>query len=161
MPGTLTRIAFALFAAAFLLPLTAVLGFKLLLLPMAFPTGWPDELSRQGMAVLYLLVFLGTVASAAVAWMLAIGWLRRGRDWFATQSRWLKLAALFAPASVLASAVRYYFTMVQLRATTDPTLMPEVYWENMQRLSWVMIAWSLTFLPPALMAAWPRREARA
>jgi hypothetical protein len=161
MRSTLAKIVFALFALAYLLPLTAALGFKFLMLPAAVPNGWPDETRQQVFTTLYFVVYLGCVGSLVAAWQVAVGWLSRGRQWFAAQSLWLKLAALFAPACVVAAAVNNFFAMAQQRATTDPTLMPAVYWENMQRLSWGLVAWSLLFLPPALIAAWPRREARA
>jgi hypothetical protein len=161
MRSTLAKIVFALFALAYLLPLTALLGFKFLMLPAAVPNGWPDETRQQVFTALYFVVYLGCVGSLVAAWQVVIGWLSRGRQWFAAQSRWLKLAALFAPACVVAAAVYSFFALAQQRATTDPTLMPAVYWENMERLSWGLLAWSLLFLPPALIAAWPRREARA
>jgi hypothetical protein len=160
MRSTLAKIVFALFALAYLLPLTALLGFKFLMLPAAVPNGWPDETRQQVFTTLYFVIYLGCVASAVAGWQIVIGWLSRGREWFAAQSRRLKLVALFAPACVLAAAVDYFFTVTQLKANTDPTLMPAVYWENMQRTSWGLVAWSLLFLPPALIAAWPRREAR-
>jgi hypothetical protein len=161
MSRPLAKVVFALCALIYLLPLTAVLGFKFILLPAAVPNGWPDGFSRQALLVLYFLVYLGCIASTGAAWQLAIGWLARGRGWFVAQPRWLKLAALFAPVCVVASAVKFYFAMHQSHATTDPTLMPAAYWENSLRLAWILVIWSLFFLPPALMATWPRREARA
>ena len=152
------KVTFALFAVAYLLPLTAGLGFKLLLLPAAVPNGWPDEAQQQVRTTLYLIAFLGCIASAVACWQVAIGWLSRGREWFAAQSRWLKLTALFAPACMVVGAVDYYRRMVELKASTDPTLMPAVYWENSFQTAWMVIAWSLLFLPPAAMALWPRHR---
>src|SRR5687768_18524095 len=97
MTGNAARIVFTLLALAYLVLLTGLLGFRILMLPTLMPQGWPGDPGKAQAPWAVLAFFGALVVSTCVAWYLVIGFVARGRDWLGRRAKWLKAAALFAP----------------------------------------------------------------
>ncbi|MFC0676928.1 hypothetical protein ACFFGH_03550 [Lysobacter korlensis] len=154
--GGVIRAAIVALCAVYLVPLTLVSAYLTLMLPAAFPLGWPGEARAQFNGGFLLALQAAFVGSVIVGWNLALGSLRGGWAWVRSRSRLLQLAGLFAPVYLIYLVAKSAYRAYHFVESGGAGEFTALYAAQLPNYGYA-IAWSLLCL--ALLAL--MRKARA
>jgi hypothetical protein len=140
----LSRALVVLLGLGYLLPLTLIALWLVIMLPAAFPTGWPASIAGKAAGGLYAALVLANPISVGVLWFLAICCFRRSSRLNDTPA-WLWWLGAVSPLCVLWGASKRMYVLYHQSHGTDAALMAEAYWSHELRTDSLMLVWSMMF----------------